>query len=163
MEGAADFFAKAAAANPAEYQARCLRVQILRGLGRDEQALTEARQNIQVLEKHLKWNPDDVRALHLGAGSLVMLGDTERAMRWLNRALEIDPDDSILLYNVACNYATMGEVETSLDYLEAAIDSGMVSLAWMSNDDDLAALRPHPRFKKLLARAGELERASGVA
>ena len=147
---AAELFEMAADVNPAEYQASCLRVQILRGLGRIDEATRAAERNVEVLEKHLKWNPDDVRALHLGAGSLLVLGQTDRAKRWLDRALEIDPDDSILLYNVACNYATMGEIEKSLDYLEAAVANGMVNLAWISNDKDLDALRSHPRFRSLL-------------
>jgi tetratricopeptide (TPR) repeat protein len=160
IEKAAELFEKASQVNPAEYQASCLRVQILRGLGRIDEAKRAAEKNIVAIEKHLKWNPDDVRALHLGAGSLVVLGQTDRAGRWLERALEIDPDDSILLYNVACNYATMGLTEKSLHYLEAAIDNGMVNLAWISNDKDLDSLRPDPRFNSLLARIEEIESAS---
>ena len=161
VEGAAELFAKAAEVNPAEYQARCLRVQILRGLGHREQATLEARQNVSVLENHLKWNPDDVRALHLGAGSLIVLGEVERAQRWLQRALEIDPDDSILLYNVACNYATLGEVEMALDYLESAIESGMVNHAWIRNDKDLDAVRSHPRYGSLLHKIENIETYPG--
>jgi adenylate cyclase len=157
VERAAELFAKAAEVNPAEYQARCLRVQILRGLGRGDEAIREAGKNIEVLENHLQWNPDDVRALHLGAGSLMVLGQTDRAKRWLARALEVDPDDSILLYNVACNYATMGELEKSIDYLEAAVAHGIVNLAWISSDHDLDALRPLPRFQSLLGRIRKLE------
>ena len=74
MEMAADLFQKAAEVEPADYQSRCLRIQILRGAGRVEQAVTEARDAVRVLEKHLEWNPDDARALHLGAGSLIVLG-----------------------------------------------------------------------------------------
>ena len=162
IEKAAALFSKAAEVNPAEYQARCLRVQILRGLGRTDEASRAARENVEVLEKHLKWNPDDVRALHLGAGSLVVLGNLERAKRWLSRALEIDPDDSILLYNVACNYATMGEVEAAIDYLERAVTNGMVSLAWIRNDRDLDMLRSHPRFHSLLARIEALGKSSAL-
>ena len=152
LEEAAELFSKAAAVNPADYQSRCLRVQILRGLGNLEQARREAIDGIEVLDKHLEWNPDDVRALHLGAGSLIVAGQVDRAREWLRRALEIDPNDSILLYNVACNFATLGEVEAALDYLERAIDNGMVSLAWMLNDTDLDNLRDHPRFHSLAQR-----------
>lgn len=157
IERAAELFEKAADANPAEYQARCLRVQILRGLGRIKDANQAAKTSVEVIERHLKWNPDDVRALHLGAGSLIVLGEVDRAKRWLRRALEIDSDDSILLYNVACNYATMGDVDDALHYLELAVANGMVNLAWISNDKDLDSLRPHRRFQSLLHRieAGE--------
>ena len=108
MDMAAEWFAKAASVNPDDYQSRLLRVQILRGEGRVEEAKSEAREAIEVVERHLEWHPDDVRALHLGAGSLILLGEVERADKWLKRALEIDPNDSIVLYNVACNLATLG-------------------------------------------------------
>ena len=147
---AAELFAKAAKVNPDDYQSRLLRVQILRGLGRTGEAQIEARQSIVAVEKHLAWHPDDARALHLGAGSLILLGDADRGKRWLRRALEIDPNDSVVLYNVACNYAMLGEQEVALDYLEQAIENGTVSAAWMRNDEDLASLRIHPRYAGIL-------------
>jgi tetratricopeptide (TPR) repeat protein len=149
---AADYFAKAAEVNPDDYQSRLLRVQILRGLGRMDEALIEAVQSITAVEKHLEWSPDDARALYLGAGSLSLSGQVERAKRWLQRALDIDPDDPVVLYNVACNYAILGEIETALDYLERAIEKGTVSTAWMRNDEDLSSLRSHARFEELLKR-----------
>jgi hypothetical protein len=51
---------------------------------------------------------------------------------------------------VACNFATLGEVDESLDYLEQAIENGMVNASWMSNDEDLANLRGHPRYERIL-------------
>lgn len=150
MEMAAEWFAKAAEVNPDDYQSRLLRVQILRGMGRMDEALAEAPEAVEVVERQLEWHPDDARALHLGAGSLILLGDIERAERWLQRALEIDPNDSIVLYNAACNYATLGKIEQSLDYLERAIEKGTASSGWMRNDEDLANLHGHPRYEALL-------------
>ena len=150
MDMAADLFAKAAAVNPDDYQSRLLRIQILRGEGLIEKAKTEALEAIEVVERHLQWHPDDIRALHLGAGSLVLLGQLERAERWLRRSLEIDPDDPIVLYNAACNYATMNKVEESLDFLERAVEDGTVSWDWMKNDKDLVNLYGHQRYKALL-------------
>jgi TolB-like protein/Flp pilus assembly protein TadD len=160
MEGAAELFRKAAETDPSDYQSRCLRVQILRGIGQTALAIKEAGEAVQVLEKHLEWHPDDARGLHLGAGSLVVLGQTDRAKRWLRRALELDPDDPIVLYNVACNFATLGEVGESLDYLEQAIEHGTVSSDWMRNDEDLASLHGNPRYTALLERVEEQERAA---
>jgi adenylate cyclase len=152
MLAAADLFEKAAQANPADYQSRLLRVQILRGLGYIEQALEEAQQGIAVVEKHLEWSPDDARALHLAAGSLIILGDIPRAERWMQRALEIDPNDSVVLYNVACNYASLGQEEKSLGYLERAVEHGTVNASWMRSDADLASLHGLDRFQRLLAK-----------
>lgn len=150
LERAAELFAKAAEVDPAEYQSRLLRVQILKGLGRDEEALREAAAAVPIVEKHLEWNPDDARAMHLGAGSLIVTGDRKRAIRWLERSLEIDPTDSVILYNVACNLATLGEKDRAFAYLEKAIEHGTVSAAWMRNDTDLDNLRDDPRFETLL-------------
>ena len=157
LEMAAELFRKAADADPADYQSRCLRIQILRGTGHEALAIEEAREAVGVLEKHLEWHPDDARSLHLGAGSLIVLGQTERAKRWLRRALELDPDDPILLYNVACNFATLGETEESLDYLEQAVEHGTVSSDWMRNDEDLVSLRDNPRYRALLQGVEERE------
>jgi len=162
LEMAADLFRKAAEVEPADYQSRCLRIQILRGTGRMEEAVTEARDAVRVLEKHLEWNPDDARALHLGAGSLIVLGESERAKRWLKRALEMNPDDSVLLYNLACNFATLGEVEESIGFLTQAAEHGTVNAAWMRNDTDLAPLRGDARFHVLLKQLEEKEAATGA-
>ena len=153
MEAAADLFRKAAEVDPSDYQSRCLRVQILRGNGQEEQAKIEAAEAVAVVEKHLEWHPDDARGLHLGAGPLVALGQYEKSKQWLRRALELDPDDPIVLYNLACNFATMDAVEEALDYLEQAVEHGTVSADWMRNDEDLANLRESPRYKELLRRA----------
>ncbi len=163
MEMAARLFRKAADVDPADYQSRCLRVQILRGTGHSALAVEEAREAVEVLERHLEWHPDDARGLHLGAGSLIALGQTERAKNWLHRALELDPDDPIVLYNVACNFATLGAVEESLDYLEQAVEHGTVSSDWMRNDEDLIALRSNPRYSALLQRVEGKESATTAA
>lgn len=152
VEMAAELFKKAAEVDPADYQSRCLRVQILRGIGHIDEAVEEAHDAIAVIRKHLEWNPDDARAYHLGAGSLVVLGEIDRAKRWLHRAIEMNPDDSVVLYNVACNLATLGDADKSLDYLGRAIDHGAVSAAWMRNDEDLVSLRDHGRYADLLRR-----------
>ena len=155
MKLAAELFAKAAAVSPDDYQSRLLRVQILRGEGDIDQAKEEAREAVEVVGRHLEWHPDDVRALHLGAGSLVLLGQIDRAEKWLQRALEIDPQDPIVLYNLACNYATMGKAEQALGFLERAAEAGAVSRDWMKNDNDLANLHGLPRYEALLSRISD--------
>jgi len=160
VNSAADLFKKAAEVDPTDYQSRCLRVQILRGRGRMEDAVEAAHEAIDVVRKQLEWSPDDARAYHLGAGSLVVLGDTDRAKRWLHRAIEIAPDDSVVLYNVACNLATLGEQDDALDYLERAFEQGAVSAAWMRNDEDLESLRNLDRYKNLLRRLEEQDQVA---
>jgi len=155
VEQAAELFKKAGEVDPTDYQSRCLRAQILRGMGRTDEAIEVAQEAIDTVLKQLEWNPDDARAFHLGAGSLVILGNTDRAKRWLHRAIEIAPDDSVVLYNVACNLATLGEQDAALDYLERALEHGAVSVAWMRNDEDLESVRGHARYADLLRRLEE--------
>jgi TolB-like protein/Tfp pilus assembly protein PilF len=152
MTSAAELFEKAASVNPDEYQSRLLRVQVLRGAGRLDEAKDEARRAIAVVEKHLEWNPDDVRALLLGAGALIVLDEIERAERWMDRAMQIDPDDPISLYNLGCNLATLSNVEKALDYLERAFEHGTISKHWMVHDADLVNLHSHPRYAALLEK-----------
>ena len=150
LEDAIELFHKAADVDPSDYQSRCLRIQALRGMGRLDEARAEAKQTIRVLERHLEWNPDDARAYLLGAGTLIVLENVERAKRWLRRAVEIDPGDPVVRYNVACNLATLGEIDKALDYLGKAVKQGTISASWMRNDDDLANLRDDPRFQALV-------------
>ena len=152
MALAAEYFEKAASVNPEDYQSRLLRVMVLRGEGRMDEAKLEARRAIDVVEKHLEWNPDDVRALLLGAGSLIILDKIEQAEQWMLRAMEIDPDDPISLYNIGCNLATLNQVEKAFDYLERAFDHGTINQGWMEHDADLVDLHSHPRYVALLRK-----------
>ncbi len=147
---AAELFKQAASMDQADYQSRCLRVQILRGMGQVKEAVAEAREAIKIVNKHLEWHPDDARAYLLGVGSLIVLGDTNLAKDWLQKAITIAPDDSVNLYNAACNMVTLGELDKAMDYLESAFIHGAVSFDWIRNDEDLRALRTHPRYIKFM-------------
>ena len=119
-------------------------------LDRKEDAIEAHRRGIKLAKKHLELNPDDVRALCLGASSLVETGEREQGLSWARRAVKIAPEEPGLLYNVACLYSTAGEAEESLDYLERAIKLGYAHKSWLENDSDFDPLRETPRFQTLL-------------
>ena len=110
------------------------------------------RKTIELAEAQLEANPDDARALYLGAGALVATGQPEKAMEWARRAVALDPTDTGALYNVACVYAGAGKKGEAMGYLEKAVDNGFAQKAWIQNDQDLTALRDMPRYKALLQR-----------
>ena len=152
MTAAAKLFRKAADLDPTDYQSRCLRVQVLQGLGEADEAREEVREAIAVVEQHLDAFPDDSSALNLGALALIQIDDKEQALRWLERALAIDPDDPIVLYNAACGFALLGKADIALDYLERAVAHGTISLDWMRNDADLTSIREDRRYVELAKR-----------
>jgi serine/threonine protein kinase/Flp pilus assembly protein TadD len=152
MEKAAGLFQNASRLNPDDYQARVQFLGCLRSLGRSEQAREASVDALRVLERHVELYPEDARALYLGAGALIEIGDATRSLEWAARALAIDPEESAILYNVACTYSLLGKTEPALDCLEKAIRNGFGHKAWVENDPDFALLRDLPRFQALLQR-----------
>jgi tetratricopeptide (TPR) repeat protein len=124
----------------------------LRSLGRPQDATAALRRGLEIAQKHLELNPDDTRALYLGAGALMQIGDRETALEWANRAYSTNESDSMVSYNVACVYALGGMIEEALSLLEKAIQNGFGHREWLENDSDLNALRAESRFQTLLGR-----------
>jgi len=149
LEEAVRHYEEASRVRPEDYQAVLLMQAPLKGLGRTAEALAALRRGLQVAEKHLELNPDDARALYLGGGALVQLGDRPRGLEWARRSLSIDPEDSALLYNVACVYALVGQTDDAIGCLEKAIQNGFGHREWLENDTDLNVLRGDPRFEAL--------------
>ena len=138
---------------PEDYQRPALLAQVYTGLGRREDALKSKWKALDLIEHHLQRNPDDVRALYLGAAGLIELGKKEKGLDWAKRALAMDPDDSMILYNVACVYSHARELDLALDCLEKSISGGMAHKEWIEHDTDLDPLRELPRFKALLKKS----------
>ena len=103
-------------------------------------------------DERLSLNPDESRALVLGAGAHCRLGNPTRGMDLVRQAVALDPDDSGVLYNVACIYALAGQPEAALTCLAKAIQNGFGHWEWLEHDSDLASLRDDPRFQAILAR-----------
>jgi TolB-like protein/Flp pilus assembly protein TadD len=154
-EEAAQKFEQASKVNPEDYQAPHFLAQTYQKLGRRAYAAATQRKAVEAAKKHVAFRADDTRALCLGAGGLVEMGELELAKEWLHKALELDPDDALVLYNSACTYAQLGETDKALDCLERSDTTAGSSEAfnWMQNDPDLDPLRDHPRFKALIEKA----------
>jgi TolB-like protein/Flp pilus assembly protein TadD len=149
LEEAVQHYEDASRVQPEDYQALLLMPAPLTGLDRKAEAQAALRRGLRVAEKHLELNPDDARALCLGAGGLVQIGERERGLEWARRAFGIDPDDSGVLYNVACVYALVGQIDDAIRCLEKAIQNGFGHREWLENDSDLNSLRSDPRFEAL--------------
>jgi tetratricopeptide (TPR) repeat protein len=152
LEDAVRHYQDAVRVRPEDYQVRLLIAGPLKGLGRQAEAEAALRQGLQVAERHLELNPDDPRAVYLGAGALAQLGQPDRALEWAKRASSMDSEDSWVLYNVACVYALLGKIDDAISCLEKAIQNGFGHREWLENDSDLDSLRGDRKFQALLKR-----------
>jgi non-specific serine/threonine protein kinase len=154
MEGAATLFRKAAELDSGDFSSVVLLALCLRGLERREEELQTCRWALERIEQSLRTKPDDARALYLGAGMHLRVGNREACVEWAERALEMDPEESTTLYNVACTYSMMGNPERALDLLEKVVKKGFGSKDWFENDPDFASLHEEPRFRELIRQLG---------
>ena len=150
LEEAARWFERASVVRPEDFQAPSLLGTTYFGLGREEAARAVLRRALQIAEKHLEFNPGDVRAWYHGALMQIRLGKIEKGREWADQALALDPDDSAVLYNVACAYALLGEADRALDCLKHGVQNGFGHREWIENDPDLYSLRELPRFQSIL-------------
>jgi serine/threonine protein kinase/Flp pilus assembly protein TadD len=149
---AAPLFEKAAAIRPDDYQAPSFLAAAYAGQGRIHEASKASHKAVGVIERWLDLNPDDARALNLGATIWSNLGQQEKALEWARKSLVIDKEDPQLLYNVACVYAIEGMKDDAIMTLERAIDKGYGHKEWIEHDSDLNSLRSDKRFQALLER-----------
>lgn len=150
FEKAARLYEHASMVNPEDFQAPTLLGQTYTGMGRNDKAAEAYARGMKILERRLELNPDDVRAICLGLGSLMVVGQRKKAREWADRALLIDPTDSTVLYSVACMHALAGEPDEALDYLEQSIRHGFAHKEWIQTDSDFDSIRALPRFKAIV-------------
>lgn len=134
------------------HEARYFAAQTYTALGRPALAERSYQLACVAVVKHLELNPDDARAVTMGAVSFCRLGQQAKGLEWAERALAIDADDAGVRYNVACLYALEGEQERAIGALESAVKAGFANFNWIKNDPDLDSLRNDPRFQDLLDR-----------
>ena len=149
MEMAARLFEQAADVRE-DYQARFFAAQSYAALGREPEAEASYRRALYVVNDHLELNPDDARAVTMGAVSHCRVGDRGAGLEWAERAVMVDPEDAGIAYNVACLYALEGETGKAFDCLERAIGRGFGNRDWLERDPDLESIRNDPRFIELI-------------
>jgi TolB-like protein/Tfp pilus assembly protein PilF len=150
LESAAKLFGHASRIDPDDYQAPLILAQIYDDLERSEEAAAIRRRGVQAAERRLEHNPEETRALYMGANALVCLGQSERGLRWVDRALEFEPDEPMLLYNAGCVYSLAGELDRALECIERSVKSGLAYIEWLRQDSNLDPLRDDARFQALL-------------
>jgi serine/threonine protein kinase/Tfp pilus assembly protein PilF len=151
-EEATKWFERAIAVRPEDFATLTLVADIYRSLGRNDDSIRSARRAYDAARKHLELNPDNPRALYMGAAALTYLGESEKSRDWNRRALAMEPDDPSVLYNIACNFAQEGQAQEAISALTKALDNGFGHWKWIEHDTSLDGIRSEPGFAELLNR-----------
>ena len=155
IEQAVRLYETADRLQPGDYQVVTMLYGALLKLG-DEVRTREAGQRAMgAIDGRLRLEPDDARALQLGAVIAARLGLRERFRELGERALRLRPDEFGTAYNLACGFAVLGERDDALEMLQRAVRFGRGNLGWIAQDADLDALRADPRFEALVAGLGK--------
>ena len=153
MVEAARHFQKTVSIIETDFHAWGMLSSAYQSLGDREGVRRAAANMVSQSQRVLAEDPSNAAALGMGAGGLAILGETERAREWIERALLIDPDNLNMRYNFACvTVLHLRDPEAAMNLLEPVLEGITISLyrnALM--DPDLDGLRDLPRFRKMMA------------
>lgn len=156
LERALRLFERASRVRSEDYQSVLLQAQLYTSLGQKDKALEVTREGIERVRAMLEIDPNDNRALNMGAFALLRLGKGEEATTWMWTSLKNAPMDSIIQYNGACFFSLAGDIKHALDCLEhCLIKVGNISREWLDHDSDMDNIRKHPRFAEIVSNFPE--------
>lgn len=114
---------------------------------------------VEFLGRALSRRPDNLPVLSELATLLTRLGRLEEGLAADERLVQLAPGDPTVHYNLACSLALLDRADAALAALEHAVSLGYRDWEHLLGDEDLARLRPDPRFQELAARlrAGKRE------
>ena len=82
--------------------------------------------------------------------ALLVLGEKDKAVDFMNRVIENDSTDCGNFYDAACFYSLIGDLDKSQSNLRTSFEKGFRRFHHVRNDEDLEALRQTDGFKTLI-------------
>jgi len=152
LERAAELFEAAQRLRPDDYQPLCMLQGALDRLGRKGEERAVGERAMAAIDARLQVEPEDGRALQLGAVQAAKLGLDAKARDLAERALKARPGDFSTAYNLACAYSVLGDRARALQLLDEAVRYGRGNLGWIEHDGDFDNLRDDPRFDEIVDR-----------
>ena len=149
-EQAKDLFLEASRVDPADYQSPALLAFLYKTIGSEEKMAPVLLEAMDRIERRLALNPDDSRAIYLGADVLIRMGKKQKAMEWVKRLAATDRDEPAILYGIACLYSLIGKPEEAVYYLSKSVDAGFAHRQYLEKDGDFDPIRHHPRYIELI-------------
>jgi predicted Zn-dependent protease len=111
----------------------------------------QVNQAIQMLEKHLYYQPKDVKAMDLLAGFQILAGRHADAIATADKALKTDANYKAVRYNRAVACVKSGKAEEGIRDLGVAIEANAEFREIAAEDADFAGLANNARFKAAIA------------
>ena len=158
---AKDLYLKASRVNPTDYQSPALLAFLYKSMGQEEKMEPVLYEALDKVERHLALNPDDSRAIYLGADVLIRLGEKPKAMEYVKRLAATERDEPYLLYGIACLYSLIEKPEEAVYYLTKSVEAGFAHRQYLEKDSDFDPIREHPSYKALIKELKTREKVSG--
>ncbi len=108
------------------------------------------RRAIELAEQQLAVNFRDAQLRARLATYWAKLGEKKKALAEIDQARRLAPVSANVLFRSALVYELTGKRGSALDALEAAVQNGY-SIEEVRNAVDLAGLRKHPRYQRLMS------------
>jgi len=157
-EQAKDLFLEASRVDPADYQSPALLAFLYKTIGQEEKMAPVLHEAMDRIKQRLALNPDESRAIYLGADVLIRMGEKEKAMEWVKRLAATDRDEPAILYGIACLYSLIGKPEEAVYYLSKSVDAGFAHRQYLEKDGDFDSIRNHPHYIELIEDLDRRER-----
>jgi adenylate cyclase len=154
LRKAREHYQRAVELMDSDFHAWAMLVMCCQALGDWEMVQRGAAKMVSESERALQQDPSNGAALGIIAGGYAILGESDRAREWIDRAMLIDPDNINMRYNFACVLAGYGgDKDESLRLLDSALAFGTITQFKIAETDpDLDPLRDDPRFNAIMTR-----------
>jgi adenylate cyclase len=150
------FFEKAASLMDSDWSNPMMLITCYDAVGDKARMRKAAQTALERVERALAQDPTNGTALAVGAYSLAMFGEEERAREWIRRALLLDPDNLNMRYNLACTIVRqLGDVDETLNTLGPFFErlNSSTLMRHIEVDPDMDPVRNDPRFQEMIASA----------
>jgi adenylate cyclase len=154
IKEAIPFFEKAESLMDSDWSNPMMLITCYDSIGDKAQMKKAAQTALERVERAVAKDPTNGTALAVGAYSLAMFGEEDRAREWIRRALLLDPENLNMRYNLACTIVRqLGDIEETIATLEPffqQVNSSTI-MRHIEVDPDMDPVRDHPRFKEMFA------------
>ncbi|HEY5288727.1 MAG TPA: TIR domain-containing protein, partial [Caulobacteraceae bacterium] len=155
FEDAIRFYDKAASLSEGDYLAAGTLQSCYSAIDDKDGMARAAKMTLARAEAAVAQDQSNGSAMGFAAVALAVLGETERAKAWIERALMIDPDNLNMRYNFACAMCVHAEdAEAAIDLMGPVLAT--TTLMWLNHikiDPDLRVIASNPRFQAMIAAA----------